>query len=329
MAEQQTRAYTEDEQKKHDAEAALDALVKPMMTDQNRYMTGDGTVGNPVRESVGEQLAAKAPTEEPAAQTPSAYDAEYQAATTAQEKAQVAAKHGDWQKAYGNAQNAIGEERTRAATYQEQLSESRNQPTQQAVQQPQQQQQNPYQAFSDFQVVQPKDEYDDQAGRINEAFRSYTMQLGQAMQQNYGTQIQNLNQQIEGLTKMPQNYAVDAATEATLVNELNLGALPEWQQKSIVQRIAGQQSTNTNTRTTTPIQTGPEKAVQRAVNYVEPSNTTASSEPSVNPQVRVMQEYEAARAAQTDPYKKNKAGRDVLLKYGAKEVDDHRRLPPM
>jgi hypothetical protein len=327
MADQPSRAYTEEEQKKHDAEAALDALVKPLMADQNRFMTGDGTVGNPVRESVSDQLASQKPEEPAQPDKPSAYEAEYAAATTAKEKAQVAAKYEDWQKAYGNAQNVIGEERTRAATYQEQLDSIRSQAVQQPAQQPVQQQ-DPYTAFNNFQVVQPKDEYDTEAQRINDALRQYTIMLGQGIEQRYGSQIQQLNQTIEGLQKMPQNYAVDPATEATLVNELNLGTLPEWQQKQIVQRIAGQQ-TNSSTRTTTPRQTPQERTVQRAVNYVEPSDTTTSNEPTVNPQVRIMQEYEAARAKETDPYKKNLAGRKVLLKYGVKEVDDHRKLPPM
>lgn len=326
MAEPTARAYTVEEQDKHEAEAALDKMLKPLMTEQNRYMTGDGTIGNPVRGAVSEQLAAEKPVE-PAKpdEQPNAYETEYAAATDAQNKAQVAAKHEDWQKAYGNAQNVIGEGRARETTLLQRAEAAEARVTQvpQNVQQPQQ---NPYQAFDNFQVVQPQNEYDDQATRINEAFRGYTMQLGQALEQRYGATINQLTQTIEGIKRMPQNYAVDAATEATLVNELNLGNLPEWQQKSIVQRIVGQQ-TSSNTRMTTPIQTAPEKAVQRAVNYVEPSNATASVQSPETAQLRMQREYEDARAKETDPLKKNKAGRDVLLKYGVQQVDDHRRLP--
>ncbi|KKL49566.1 hypothetical protein LCGC14_2314240, partial [marine sediment metagenome] len=256
MVETSVRAVTADEEKKIAAEAQLDAILKPHMEGQ-RFQTDDGTIKP--------QAPAQEEKTTGAPQEASVYETEYQAAATAQDKAQVAAKHGDWQKAYGNAQNALGEVRVRAETFEQQLEAERSRSVP-PVQQPQQTQQNPYQAFDNFQVVQPKDEYDDQATRMNEAFKGYTMQLGQALEQRYGNTINQLTQTIEGIKRMPQNYAVDAATEATLVNELNLGNLPEWQQKSIVQRIAGQK-TSSNTNTTAQLrQTPQEKAIQRAVN---------------------------------------------------------------
>ena len=316
-------ALTEKERETAEAQRQTEEILKPMMTEQNRFMTDDGTIGKATG-SINSQLENRGNLQDPQPQNqPSTYETEYSAATTAQDKAQVAAKHGDWQKAYGNAQNALGEVRVKADTYEQQLEAERSRP---APQQPVQQQQNPYQAFDTFQVVQPKDEYDDQATRINEAFRSYTMQLGQAMQQNYGTQIQSLNQQIEGLTKMPQNYAVDAATEATLVNELNLGKLPEWQQKSIVQRIAGQNN-NKNTQTA-PRQTPQERVVQRAVNYVEPSSTTSTAPSEEDFQARINREWDAIDSdIKLTSNQRIEARRSLLIKYGAKEVDDMRRTP--
>jgi len=316
-------AFTEKDKTKEQAMAETDALLKPLMADGNRYMTGDGTLDKPVEPALGDRLTETGVDRKTATETSNAYETEYVAATTAQDKAQVAAKHGDWQKAYGNAQNVIGEGRVRETTYKEQLSEAN---TRQPVQAPQQpvQQQDPYAAFGNFQVVQPKDEYDDQAQRINEGIRNFTMQLGPALQQSFGAQIQNLTQQVEGLSKMPQNYAVDATTEATLVSELNLSTLPEWQQKQIVQRIAGQKSTNTNT--TAPRKTPQERTVQRAVNYVEPSNLSVSEPSTESSEVAFARAYEAIGLdpKYNTPEKKMDARKRLFGKHGIHQVDDIR-----
>lgn len=315
MADPNVLALTTEEKAKAEAQRQTEEILKPMMTEQNRFMTSDGTIGSETNQ-IREQLEGQ----KEATPAPSAYETEYAAATNAQDKAQVAANHKDWQRAYGNSQNVIGEVRARSETFEQQLEAERSRSVP-PVQQPQQTQQNPYAAFDNFQVVQPKDEYDDQAQRMNEAFKGYTMQLGQALEQRYGNTINQLTQTIEGIKRMPQNYAVDAATEATLVNELNLGNLPEWQQKSIVQRIAGQKTGN-QPRTAQVRQTSQEVAVQRAVNYVEPSQAVTSAPSDEDANQRMMREYRDARSKESDPLKRLEAGRKVMIRYGVGEVDD-------
>ena len=323
MADPNVLALTTEEKAKAEAQRQTEEILKPMMTEQNRFMTSDGTIGSETNQ-IREQLEGQ----KEATPAPSAYETEYAAATNAQDKAQVAANHKDWQRAYGNSQNVIGEVRARSETFEQQLEAERSRSVP-PVQQPQQTQQNPYAAFDNFQVVQPKDEYDDVAARMNEGFRSFVMQLGPALEQRYGQPLNNVVQGLEGLRKMPSNYSVDAATESTLVNELNLGNLPEWQQKSIVQRIAGQKkSSNTNTTTAQLRQTPQEKAVQRAVNYVEPSSFTSTPPSDEDQMARINREWDAVDGdIKLTPNQRIEARRKILIKYGAKEVDDMRRTP--
>ena len=107
-------ALTAKESERLQAERETEALLRPMLTEGNQIMTGDGTLENPVRSmTVEEQLTERASATTEGGVQPS-YEAEYAAATTPQAKAQVAAKYGDWERAYGNSQNVIGEVRRSA-----------------------------------------------------------------------------------------------------------------------------------------------------------------------------------------------------------------------
>ncbi len=307
-----TLAQTDGGKAKADADAALDAIVKPSLTQQNRFMTEDGTVGNQAP-SVDEQLRTQG--EQPAPS--STFETEYAAAATPQEKAQVAARHGNWEKAYGNAQNEKGEIRgnfeKQIAGLQGQLEElrTRAETPSQPVYQPGQ---------PDFQVVQPNDQYDTEADRLNTAFRQYSTMLGQAMEQKYGQTLQNLQSQVEGLSKMPSNYTVDAATETRIVSELGISDLPSWRQKQLVQQFAG--STN---QVKTRVQTHPEVQLQRAVNYVEPSNTVANAAPTEqSQQAKIDREWNDIDEKISNPQKRIEMRRRLLIRYGVKEVDDIR-----
>ena len=313
MPEPMVRAMTDKEAERLKAEGQLDNLIKEKMIDGNRFVTGDGTIGNATVDVVDQIKATSEPTTQGAS-----FDTEYAAATTHADRVQVAARHGQWEKAYGATQNEKGEERNRHATelagLQGQLDvlrEQANVPQQPAYQPPQ----------ADFQVVQPSDQYDTEAERLNSAFRQYSVMLGQGLEQKYGTILTGLQQEVEGLRKRPTNYNVDTATENRILSEEPyLRDLPEWQKQRAIMKMAG------NNTQSAPAQTPLERKLQTARNYVEPSMQVSPTPSDTTALNKVQTEYERIGREERNPQERIRLRRQLLLDNGVPEVDEINRL---
>ncbi len=303
-------AKTEEERNAEKVlEKAHEEMSDYMINANKTGSDGTRTLSDAVRE--GNKQAAP--------ETPDVYKSEYDAATTAEQKAQVAAKHGDFKAAFGNEQNARGELKRQVTDLESRYNVLSEEVANARTQAPPQQQQDPYSAVNNLQVVQPTDQYDTEAERMNKAFQTYSVLLGQGLQQQYGQTLTSLQQEVEGLKRMPSGYNVDHAQEQEVLSEMPwLSKLPEWQKREAIMRMAGKDRVS-------PTQTTQERKVQAAYNYVEPSDTSVNISVDDNSsRVKFQQEYDAINRDENDPIKRLDMRKKLMIKWGAKEIDDLR-----